>query len=946
MLLWITAFYPVQANDRYLFSPITTLNGLSDNGVRSLSQLHDGRMVVVTEGLVHLYDGYHFQYMHYDESKAYPLTGYTGFHHVYTDDEAHLWIKNSGKLMLFDLSTERFVSDLTSYWKSTGVTEQVADFFVDAQKGIWLLLTTDKLLYRKNGTDRFFAFASNVSTDGTGKDVLYDLVVTKDQLFLFYQSGLIRCLSLKSKAENFRTSAFPHTKNPYTLTLMVVPFGQYLYQVRNRATGGLLNRYNTQKRSWETLMQTPYCLNTLTIDNVGNCWMSSRVGLWKINQKTGNKQLISPLHLVNGKALETEISAQYTDIQGGLWVGTFNQGLLYYHPDKALFKRIDRIAFQPTAPSINVRCFAENNRQLLVGTDNGLYQYREATSSLIRVVEVPASSVCNALFRDRQKRIWLCTESSGLYVFSGGKTTHYPLTVSCRNIAQSRSGILYLCTNRGFARFNPDHGTLQALTAIDRAGLGAVTQLIAFGKQQLLGFSAKGLFLYDELRQTLEFPTTGNQPLFRHPNQQYLCLFEDKQGRVWFGTQDGLNVFDPKTKKSRVLHREDGLMGNNIFGIAEDRQGNVWVSTTNGMSCIESNSNQSLDGLFFTNYDRSDGIMENAFNPRAICITLGQQLVCGGQDGFNTMTLNAPARQQNPNQKSLFTRLLISGREIKTGVSYDGTILLPRALASTDKIVLKSRQNTLVLECSGLNFVHPDQTYYRYTLEGFEHEWHLQKASEGFARIAYSNLKSGRYTLRIVASNNLQHWNLPEQKLTLIVKPAWWGTPLAFVLYLLMLLFIVGGTVFSRKRKQKSEASKQAASNPTTSFDSFLKTPNLSGPDEVFLQKVLNCIEQNLSNASYSVEQLSKELGMDRTNLYRKLSALAGMTPSDFIRSIRLKRAAQLLKKGFRVSEVTTQVGFNSTSYFSKCFQETYGVAPSQYKTCQTPDVTNDANMS
>jgi len=101
--------------------------------------------------------------------------------------------------------------------------------------------------------------------------------------------------------------------------------------------------------------------------------------------------------------------------------------------------------------------------------------------------------------------------------------------------------------------------------------------------------------------------------------------------------------------------------------------------------------------------------------------------------------------------------------------------------------------------------------------------------------------------------------------------------------------------------------------------------------DEELIKKVLQKIEMNLDNVSYSVEKLSKDMNMDRTGLYRKLSALTGQTPSELIRSVRLKYATQLLQKGLPVSEVAENVGFSSTSYFTKCFHEEFGLKPSQY---------------
>jgi signal transduction histidine kinase/DNA-binding response OmpR family regulator len=108
--------------------------------------------------------------------------------------------------------------------------------------------------------------------------------------------------------------------------------------------------------------------------------------------------------------------------------------------------------------------------------------------------------------------------------------------------------------------------------------------------------------------------------------------------------------------------------------------------------------------------------------------------------------------------------------------------------------------------------------------------------------------------------------------------------------------------------------------------------------DEELIKKALGHIEKNIDSISYSVEQLSKDMCMDRTGLYRKLVAIIGLTPTEFIRSVRLKRAAQLLLNGLTVTEVADRIGFSgSTSYFAKVFQEEFGVKPSQYYTIQKP---------
>jgi DNA-binding response OmpR family regulator len=111
--------------------------------------------------------------------------------------------------------------------------------------------------------------------------------------------------------------------------------------------------------------------------------------------------------------------------------------------------------------------------------------------------------------------------------------------------------------------------------------------------------------------------------------------------------------------------------------------------------------------------------------------------------------------------------------------------------------------------------------------------------------------------------------------------------------------------------------------------------------DEKLMQKTLGLVEKNIENPDYSVDDLATDVGMSRGHLYRKLVAITGKSPVEFIRIIRLKRAAQLLKQSqLTVNEVAYMVGFNNPKYFRKYFKEEFGVSPSHYN-----DDDNQENM-
>lgn len=105
-----------------------------------------------------------------------------------------------------------------------------------------------------------------------------------------------------------------------------------------------------------------------------------------------------------------------------------------------------------------------------------------------------------------------------------------------------------------------------------------------------------------------------------------------------------------------------------------------------------------------------------------------------------------------------------------------------------------------------------------------------------------------------------------------------------------------------------------------------------SAGDLRFLGRLQHLMEQHYADSEFSVERLGELTGLSRTQLYRKLKGLTGLTPTDFIRQYRLQQAVELLRQGGKqVSEVAYATGFSSQAYFSRVFKEVYGVAPSEF---------------
>lgn len=130
--------------------------------------------------------------------------------------------------------------------------------------------------------------------------------------------------------------------------------------------------------------------------------------------------------------------------------------------------------------------------------------------------------------------------------------------------------------------------------------------------------------------------------------------------------------------------------------------------------------------------------------------------------------------------------------------------------------------------------------------------------------------------------------------------------------------------ILSQQESMRKTYTKQVEVNPTEM--------HVDSPDELFIKKVLILIDSNISNPNFSVEELSNEVFVSRYTLYKKILAMTGKTPNELVRSMRLKRAAQLLETGhLTISQICHKVGFKSQKYFVKMFKAEYNTIPSKY---------------
>ena len=169
-----------------------------------------------------------------------------------------------------------------------------------------------------------------------------------------------------------------------------------------------------------------------------------------------------------------------------------------------------------------------------------------------------------------------------------------------------------------------------------------------------------------------------------------------------------------------------------------------------------------------------------------------------------------------------------------------------------------------------------------------------------------------------------------------------------------MTVLVLGAILWWRKRNARewvktATGSSLGALHLKTSEDTIEKlkamTPEISAQDEAFLNRLQQTVEQNVSSEDFSVQQLSEEMAMDRTVLYRRMQVLNLGTPSNYIKYVRMEVAARLLRETeLPVNEIAMRTGFSNAKYFSITFKQTFGKSPKEYRSTQ--DLDNSISLS
>lgn len=837
-------------------------NGVSSNNISTLFQDQKGYIWIGTENGLNRFDGNQFTLY----QKNNPL--YSNFHAnsintICETTDKKLWLGTDNGVFIYNQVKDTFTPFVKQTSDKTSITSWITHIIQDKAGNIWIATHKQGIFLFNTQTDKLTQFEIPQN----------DNIVTRilnDEQNNIWLSGPYQLCKLNKVNNTFETYAIEEkTESIYSMALWedssnhiwIGTWDKGLWkldprtkQVEKYLTGekgkGILHIHSILEYSPELLLIgsddgltifNPVTHESFLYDNYGD------------SEKSLSDKFIYPI---------------LKDREGGIWIGTYYNGVNYLPPYCGQFNGYSESSDIPYFNSriISRFCEGENGNIWIASDDSGLSCFNPSTMQFLdfngrkKLNKHNLHALCIV-----GKDLWIGTYGDGIQVLNAqtGKIKNYNTTNgldenSIYSIFKDSQGQIWTGSMNGICQYDAQKQHFTPIKHLE----ALIIEIVEDAKGNLwIATQGKGLFRYSP-QKNKEWEKYGLEKGFNSLTVNHLCINKDNE--IWAATSEGLYLYNPL--KDIFTYQPLRLPNECINAILEGEDC-LWLTTAKGLVKYTPATQETQ---IFT---KSDGLQSEAFIMASALKTRNGEFYIGSINGFNTfyphqLKLNT----QKPNV--VLTSLEIFNQKIET--QKDG--ILPEAIDHLKEIHLSYKDNVITLNYAALSYCTPQKNQYAYMLEGFDKGWNYVGSQHS---TTYTNLPAGTYTFRVKASNNDNIWNEEGTSIRIIVHPPFYLSlpfKIGYVLLFLLALGLLLRYVIRRSEKKHAKAidelnSKkeieihEAKINFFTMIAHEIRTPVslIIGPLEKIMQSThiptnerqeLEIIDRNSQRLLYLVNQL------------------------------------------------------------------------------------------
>lgn len=652
-----------------------------------------------------------------------------------------------------------------------------------------------------------------------------------------------------------------------------------------------------------------------------NIWAITYSSLlsFSINKKNMLEQVSTSHFLSQENKMLAEV---ISDKDKNLWISAYDQNSFILNLQDKIIKEYNlpslrkRINGNPAIVSI---CKDEDNLLWISQDRYGLCLYSADSDLLIHYNDCSgtrnqALMIIPYIIKSKEKgKIWAMSEENCIYEIERiNLSMNLRKTIDLRNITdkpgklrtiyEDSFGNLWIGSTTGLYIYKASKQALEIVKEITGAVSG-ITETI--DGSIWVCVNKKGVYKV----------TKDNKHDF-YPNENDLfCIDATSDGKLWIGTYSGgVLLLDPTEKGIYKDYTQTcGMNGDIVETIIVDDLNHVWILTNQNVKEFNPRNNA------YRNYSANGkSFLLNRFLPRS-AFKDNNTIYFGGIPGFISLKSDNKLESIPKSPKTDITDITVG----------DKSLFFDTHISQTSNMSIDISPNSynIKIDFSTLNYWNTSQIRYAYQLEGVDKEWIY--ISDGKNSAFYNRLSKGTYTFRVKATDENGLWSNDITEITINRLPAIYETTWAYIFYLLLVISTCWLILYRYMRRVKFESKKKYEVEINQLKDQL----ELLSPDIQFVQEVQSLIETNLSNSSFDVSSLADSLHTSRSTLTRRIKAVTGQTPLEFIRDIKMKYACQMLKQtDHSISDIATLLGYNDNKYFASIFKDVYNMTPSEYR--------------
>lgn len=865
-LIVLFSFFPKAKSSDYFFNIIDGKNGLSQNNVKSIIQDSYGFMWFGTRNRLNRFDGLSIKVFDcYDTTTG---KGNNNISALYEAPDRRLWLGTDQGVYIFDPVKETFTQFRTKTKTGDSIVHWISDIQMDQDENIWIVVPNQGVFRYNLNTENLHKYTvvenlqpsiSNPQCIAIEKNGRIWIGTNGSGVYLYNKNEDAFSQFLGSGADSEHSLA---GKNIYTMC----HYNDYL--MIGIHEGKLLKYDKRRDQLTDALFPDANykIIRHVTLINDDELWIGTQSGLYIFDNhnRIMEHTYEDPL---NANSLSDNIVEKiYKDKEGGVWIGTNFGGVNYLPNRNSKFEKYIPLSKNHSIVSKRVREMKEaSDGRIWIGTE-------DAGVTVFDPIKKEFNTVNNLFYNKTlallpiNSKIWVGYFKNGLDIINPDnfQSLHY----TDKELGLNEESVYALCEDRfgkvwlgnAWGVYVAEKGQMH-FSRKDIFGLNFIYDIMEDSEGYIwVATMGSGVYKYNQQKDELiHYLSNGANSL---SSNSVSSITEDYFGQIWFATdRGGVCVYNKNSNAFTSYSVNEGLPDNVAYKILEDKRNNLWFGTNQGL--VKFNPKTKAVRVFTKN----DGLLCDQFNYKSGLSSSNGKFYFGSLEGL--IAFDPEEFRENSYIPPVYiTKLTIFNIEVEPG---DKNSPLEKSIVHTNKIILSANQSNIGFEFVALSYTAPYANMYAYKMENIDNDWVHTKNNHS---ASYAKLPPGKYLFKVKGANNDGLWNEHETVLEVVILPPWWASKLAYFIYFLVLATIMFFAIRVSLRKYKLrnnekqrlfkiEKEKELYEAKVSFFTDIaheIRTPVtlINGPLESILE--MNLPDEKLKNNLNIIEENTKHL--------------------------------------------------------------------------------------